>query len=226
MRDSSWFGLFFSLVLLLLMGGSAGVYSEVLEDQKQALKEAFLNRVPMWGNRESKIVLVEFADLNCSDCKTLHQTVFQKTIEYYVQSGRAVYYFVDVGMLGKDSAYGTRFSYCLQKHDPQQIQTFIDRIYATPGQHWNASKYHSLYLSMQGQHLPEIKRCTGSRAAQAFLEENQRRMKKSQVQQVPALSINDRLYPYHPKAVERGLQDLSGWLVSSLKVQPGHQAVF
>lgn len=213
-RHSSWFGLFFSLVLMMAMGGTAGVYSVALDEQREAARNLFLSRLPMWGQQESKIVLVEFGDFNCPECQRLHQQVYREAIEHHVRSGRAVYYYVNVGITGKDSLDGSRFVYCLQKHDAALARPFIERIYAQPGQHWNASQYQKLYLTLQGEHLTQVRKCTRSHAATAFVKENQYRMRKNMVNELPALVINDRPSNFNAQDVESLLQELSGWTIN------------
>ncbi|GEM48946.1 thioredoxin [Deinococcus cellulosilyticus NBRC 106333 = KACC 11606] len=196
------------------MGGTAGVYSVALDEQREAARDAFLSRSPMWGNKESNIVIVEFGDFNCKACQALHQKVYREAIEQHVRSGRAVYYYVDVGILGKDSEAGSRFLYCLQKHDSALASTFVDSLYARPEQHWNASKYRRLYQNLKGEQLSTLQGCTRSRAAQAFVKENQYRMRKSMVRELPGLVVGDRQPNFNPQDVEALLQEMSGWTVS------------
>lgn len=89
---------------------------------------------PYLGDPNAKIQIMEFADYKCPACKRWTEDVFPRLKEEYIDTGKAVFYYVDFPFLAPDSNMAALAGETLYQQNPAYF--------------W---KYHELMTERQGE---------------------------------------------------------------------------
>lgn len=121
-------------VLLIINFQQRAVYPDLEKVSVSELPQGFDEaNQPYLGDPSAKIQIVEFADYKCPACKRWTEGVFAKLKEEYIDTGKAVFYYVDFPFLAPDSTMAALAGETLY----QQNQDYF----------W---KYHELMTERQG----------------------------------------------------------------------------
>ena len=66
------------------------------------------------GNKDSKIIVVEYASMTCGHCADFHNNVFPKIKEKYIETGKIKFVFKDFP-LDKQALYASILARCAPK---------------------------------------------------------------------------------------------------------------
>lgn len=68
--------------------------------------------MPVLGNKDAKITMVEFADYQCPFCEQWEKTVYPELKSKYIDSGKVKFIYWDYPFLGDESFRASEASYC------------------------------------------------------------------------------------------------------------------
>jgi len=88
--------------------------------------------LPVLGNKDAKVTIVEFADFQCPFCKRLHDETIPQIKKTYIDTGKAKLYYRHYAFLGQESTWAAEASECANEQ----------------GKFWD---YHDLLFDKQGQ---------------------------------------------------------------------------
>ncbi|MCM3038347.1 DsbA family protein [Paenibacillus motobuensis] len=88
---------------------------------------------PYMGNPEAAVKIVEFADYKCPACKQWTQEIFPKIKSEYLDTGKAVYYYVDFPFLAPDSTLAALAGETLYQQDQEYFWAYYDLMMENQG---------------------------------------------------------------------------------------------
>jgi protein-disulfide isomerase len=83
------------------------------------------------GNPDAKVVVVEFADIQCPYCAKFANVTFPEAVEKYVRTGDARFEFSGVVLIGPDSERGLRAAYAAGLQN--KLWNVVELLYAFQG---------------------------------------------------------------------------------------------
>lgn len=83
--------------------------------------------LPVLGDNNAKVTIVEFADFQCPFCGDWHKNVFPKIKEKYIDTGKARFVYMDYAFLGEESYQSAQASKCAQ--DQNKFWEYHDKLY-------------------------------------------------------------------------------------------------
>lgn len=91
-----------------------------------------VGNLPVMGNKDAKVKVVEFADFQCPFCKQWFSTVETNLINDYVKTGKVAFYWRDYPFLGQESTWAANAARCA--NDQGKFWDFHDYLYNHQGQ--------------------------------------------------------------------------------------------
>lgn len=88
--------------------------------------------LPVMGNKNAKVKVVEFADFQCPFCKQWFSTVETSLINDYVKTGKVAFYWRDYPFLGQESNLAANAARCANEQG--KFWEFHDYLYQHQGQ--------------------------------------------------------------------------------------------
>ena len=88
--------------------------------------------LPVMGNKDAKVKIVEFADFQCPFCEQWFKTVEPTLISDYVKSGKVAFYWRDYAFLGQESTWAAEAARCA--NDQGKFWDFHNYLYEHQGQ--------------------------------------------------------------------------------------------
>src|SRR5260221_10189006 len=104
-------GMLVTKVQYLEQNGSAGSGQAAVQPAAQgapqpgAKVDVAVGNLPVMGNKNAKVKVVEFADFQCPFCKQWFNDVESSLIKDYVNTGKVAFYWRDYPFLGKNPIY-------------------------------------------------------------------------------------------------------------------------
>lgn len=91
-----------------------------------------VGNLPVMGNANAKVKIVEFADFQCPFCEQWFKTVEPNLINDYVKTGKVAFYWRDYPFLGQESNYAASAARCANEQG--KFWDFHDYLYNHQGQ--------------------------------------------------------------------------------------------
>lgn len=85
--------------------------------------------LPVLGNNNAKVTVIEFADFQCPYCGDWQKTVFPELKKNYIDTGKIRFVFMDYAFLGKESYRAAEAARCA--HDQNKFWEYHDKIFAS-----------------------------------------------------------------------------------------------
>lgn len=114
-----------------------------------------LARQPYLGNPDAPVQIVEFADYKCPACKRWKDEVLTQLMETYINSGQAVYYYVDLPFLAPDSTLAALAGETLYQQDPSYFWTYFDLMMQQQGKKDEEWANRKFILSLVEDEIPD-----------------------------------------------------------------------
>ncbi len=91
-----------------------------------------VGNLPVMGNANAKVKVVEFADFQCPFCEQWFQQVEPNLVKDYVNTGKVAFYWRDYPFLGQESNYAASAARCANEQG--KFWEFHDYLYTHQGQ--------------------------------------------------------------------------------------------
>lgn len=147
------------------------------------------SHMPVFGNPEGDVTIVEFFDYRCGYCKRVHPIV-----EQVMQSDsnvRLVY--AEFPILGDDSTFASRAATAVWLNWPEHYKAYHDLLMSTRGQIGETVVFGSaLELGIE---IAALQKAMNDPAVTAAIESNHRLAASLQIGGTPAFIIGDELVP-------------------------------
>jgi len=91
-----------------------------------------VGNLPLMGNKDAKVKVVEFADFQCPFCKQWFSTVESNLVSDYVKTNKIAFYWRDYPFLGQESNYSASAARCANEQG--KFWEFHDYLYNNQGQ--------------------------------------------------------------------------------------------
>ncbi|GGG12073.1 DsbA family protein [Paenibacillus aceti] len=111
---------------------------------------------PYIGNPDAAIKIVEFADYKCPACKRWVEEVFSKIKSEYLDTGKAVYYYVDFPFLAPDSTLAALAGETLYQQDQQYFWTYYDLMMEKQGSKDSAWANKKFIMNLVKENIPGV----------------------------------------------------------------------
>ncbi len=91
-----------------------------------------VGNLPVMGNKDAKVKVIEFADFQCPFCEKWYTEVGKNLINDYVKTGKVAFYWRDYPFLGQESNYSAGAARCANEQG--KFWDFHDYLYTHQGQ--------------------------------------------------------------------------------------------
>lgn len=105
---------------------AAGGFDDGITAEKAGFDDFNLNYQPYIGDPDADIQIVEFADYKCPACKRWKDEVLPELKREYLDTGKAVYYYIDMPFLAPDSTLAALAGETLYQQDQDLFWTYFD----------------------------------------------------------------------------------------------------
>lgn len=105
---------------------TAGDFDDGVPMVKADSDDFNLNYQPYIGDPDADIQIVEFADYKCPACKRWKDEVLPELKREYLDTGKAVYYYIDMPFLAPDSTLAALAGETLYQQDQDLFWTYFD----------------------------------------------------------------------------------------------------
>ncbi len=117
------------------------------------------------GDESARMNFVEFGDYQCPFCERFFQQTEPQLMKYYVNTGKAKFYFLDFVIVGQDSLTLTQGAWCADEQG--KYYEYHDYVYSHQGQEntaWGTpDKVKSFVENIGGLDVKEFSSCLDSK---------------------------------------------------------------
>lgn len=126
-RRIIWFGTLGVVLVLIIVG--------FIIQPTSTSKEASFDyaNLPVLGNPDAPVKIVEFGDFKCPICKTFNQTIKKQLQSDYIDQGKVAFYFMNFSFLGPDSYTAALAVQSVYHQDKNIFWTYLDALYENQG---------------------------------------------------------------------------------------------
>ncbi|GGH29184.1 DsbA family protein [Paenibacillus segetis] len=127
MRRIIWFGTLGVVLILVIVG--------ILLQPKSASKEGIFDyaNLPVLGNVDAPVKIVEFGDFKCPSCKAFNDTIKKQLQSDYIDQGKVAFYFMNLAFIGPDSYTAALAVQSVYHQDKELFWTYLDALYNNQG---------------------------------------------------------------------------------------------
>lgn len=118
-------------------------------------KDFNLDNQPYLGNPDAPIQIIEFADYKCPACKRWKDEVLNPLKKNYIDSGQAVYYYVDLPFLAPDSTLAALAGETLYQQDSAYFWTYFDLMMEHQGKKDEEWANRDFIIELVADEIPE-----------------------------------------------------------------------
>lgn len=141
-------------------GTQPTVPGQLAPGEKVDVKEGHL---PLLGNKDAKVTVIEFADFQCPFCKQWFDDTSSQLIKEYVDTGKVKFAFRHYAFLGQESTWAAQASECA--NDQGKFWEYHDYLYTHQGAEnsgaFNKDKLEG-FAQQLGLNVAEFKSCLES----------------------------------------------------------------
>ncbi|GGH16545.1 DsbA family protein [Paenibacillus segetis] len=170
MRNKKWgpFLLLGAVVIVMLLIGfllvnkstndkeKAEVNSPVNTLNEQRLIGFEPAKQPFIGDPKAPIVIVEFADYKCPYCKQWTEEVVPELKKEYLDTGKAVLYYVDLPFLAPDSTLAALAGETLYQQSQEYFWTYYKAMMKNQGDHAETWATKEFIMNLVQSNLPSV----------------------------------------------------------------------
>lgn len=121
-----------------------------------AVSDGFnLEHQPYIGNPDASLNIVEFADYKCPACKVWKDEVLPELKREYLDTGKAVYYYIDMPFLAPDSAIAALAGETLYQQDQALFWTYFDLMMQHQGDKHEAWANRDFIVQLVKERIPD-----------------------------------------------------------------------
>jgi protein-disulfide isomerase len=173
-----------------------------------------VGHLPVLGEKNAKVTIVEFADFQCPFCARYYEDVEKKIIEEYVNTGKAKFAFRHYAFLGQESIDAANATECANEQD--KFWEYHNYLYENPGgENEGAFSKDNLksFASTLGLDTQAFNECLDSARYQKNVDKDIEEGSKAGVDGTPATFINGVLisgaqpYSEFKKAIDNALSE-------------------
>ena len=149
------------------------------------------NQLPVEGDTNAKVTVIEFADFQCPFCGEWHKDVYPKLKSEYIDTGKIKFVFWPIAFLGEESNRAAEASFCAKEN--QKFWQYHDTIYNNQnGENEGAftDDKLSLLASEVGLDLESFNNCFKSRIYKPDIEDLTNNSVQYGVTSTPTVFIN------------------------------------
>jgi protein-disulfide isomerase len=147
--------------------------------------------LPVLGDNNAKVTVIEFADFQCPYCGDWQKTIFPKLKSEYIDTGKIRFVFMDFAFLGEESNKAAEAAKCAA--DQNRFWDYHDKLYASQkGENEGAFSDSNLkvYAKELQLNTSEFNSCFDARIHKAIVEEGFNKGSGYGVTSTPTVYIN------------------------------------
>lgn len=147
--------------------------------------------LPVQGDNNAKVTIVEFADFQCPFCGEWHKEVYPQLKSEYIDTGKARFVYMDFAFLGEESVKAAEAGRCAA--DQGKFWEYHDELFERQeGENEGAFADDKLkeFAADVGLDLGQFNSCLGSRTHRALIEESTSKAGDYGVNSTPTVFIN------------------------------------
>lgn len=115
-------------------------------DPKPVVKAASFDydNLPMLGQSDAPVKIVEFGDFKCPACKIANDTIKPQLVNDYIEQGKVAFYFMNLPFIGPDSTTAALAVQSVYHQNKDAFWTYFDAIYGNQGEEkvqWATAEY-------------------------------------------------------------------------------------
>lgn len=152
---------------------------------------------PYIGNKDAPITIVEFSDYKCPACKRWNEEVLPELKQEYLDTGKAVLYYVDYPFLAPDSNLAALAGETLYQQNQEYFWVYHHKMSELQGKKDDTWATKSFILDLVRTHIPEadIKKFEtdlDSRTYSANVKKDLMIVERYQVRGTPTVFVNGK----------------------------------
>ncbi|MEK4510238.1 DsbA family protein [Paenibacillus sp. FSL K6-2524] len=124
--------------------------------QEQVLNGFETSNQPYIGDQKAPVVIVEFADYKCPSCKHWTEDVFPQLKKAYLDTGKAVFYFVDLPFLAPDSTAAALAGESLYQQNVDYFWTYYKLMMEQQGNKNDTWATKEFIMDLVKQNIPGV----------------------------------------------------------------------
>jgi len=189
-------GMLYTKIQYLEQGSLAAAPSQAGTQQPQqpaagAKVDVAVGNLPVMGDKNAKVKVVEFADFQCPFCKQWFSEVEPSLIKDYVKTGKVAFYWRDYPFLGQESNLSANAARCANEQG--KFWEFHDYLYDHQGQE-NSGAFSADNLKQFGASLglnvDQFNNCVDSNKYNTDATKDMSDGQKAGVSGTPTIFIN------------------------------------
>lgn len=151
-----------------------------------------VGHLPVLGNKDAKVTLIEFADFRCPFCEQFYSQTEPQIIKNYVDTGKVKFAFRHYAFLGTASVVAADASECA--NDQGKFWDYYNYLFKNQPPESDTSMYNTDTLtkaaSSLGMDATKFKTCLDSKADDAKVQQDLADGQKAGVNGTPAFFVN------------------------------------
>ncbi|USB34340.1 thioredoxin domain-containing protein [Paenibacillus sp. YPG26] len=112
---------------------------------KPAKADIPYDTLPVLGNKDAKVKVVEFGDYQCPACKDFTEQVKPKLVKDYVDKGQVAFYFMNFSFLGEESNLAALAAQAVYHQSNEAFWKYYEALYHDQGTE-NSGRITPAYL--------------------------------------------------------------------------------
>ncbi|PIR79879.1 MAG: hypothetical protein COU25_03050 [Candidatus Levybacteria bacterium CG10_big_fil_rev_8_21_14_0_10_35_13] len=113
------------------ISGNEGIPNTATGPQAGQIVDVEPGNLPVLGNKDAKVTIIEFADFQCPFCKRLFDETISQLKKEYVDTGKVKLYYRHFAFLGEESNWAAEASECANEQG--KFWGFHDYLYTNQG---------------------------------------------------------------------------------------------
>lgn len=89
--------------------------------------------LPVLGQSDAPVKIVEFGDFKCPTCKMTNETIKPQLVSEYIDQGKVAFYFMNLPFIGPDSTTAALAAQSVYHQNKDAYWTYFDAIYSNQG---------------------------------------------------------------------------------------------
>lgn len=115
-----------------------------------------LENQPYMGEPDAPVIIVEFADYKCPACKRWKDEVLTEIKKEYLDTGKAVFYYVDLPFLAPDSNLAALAGESLYQQKQEFFWTYFDLMMAHQGPKDEVWANKDFIMKLVKENIPDV----------------------------------------------------------------------
>ncbi|RUT40705.1 DsbA family protein [Paenibacillus anaericanus] len=130
-RRLIWFGTVGVVLILVIV--ALAIQSTTTSKSTAKVETFDYANLPVLGNPDAPVKIVEFGDFKCPSCKTFNETIKPQLQSDYIDQGKVAFYFMNLSFIGPDSYTAALAAQSVYHQDNDLFWTYLDAIFKNQG---------------------------------------------------------------------------------------------